>query len=233
MLIVLASRHDPTARTLSAEWAEDEALVVTCEDLSQPGWQHWVPHQDRGSAVIGGRTIARSKISAVLTRLPSVSEDELPSILPADRSYVAQEVMAFLVSWLASLGPRVVNRPTPFCLMGPHWRAERWVKVACELGLRTAPFARRAEFGRPHPHPDRRPLHSVTVVGNQAFCADGSPAQGVPRQAALRVAHTAGATLLAVRFNEEDALVDAHLWPDLPVGAVRDAVRDLLRTLPP
>jgi len=199
VLIILASRHDLAARWLADEWADAGAAVMTCEDLSCRGWQYDVSAPDRTSIVVGGRRAAQSDVLAVLTRLPSVSPGELPGIVEHDREYIAQEMMAFLLAWLAALGSRAVNRPTPYCLMGPHWRQERWVKVARELGLPTAPAVRRAVAGTVPQH-----------------------------DAAVRLAHAAGAELLSVSFTNDDAVVDAHLWPDLGVPEVRAAVRDRL-----
>jgi hypothetical protein len=227
VLIILASRHDPTAPWLADEWAGDEAVVLTCEDLSCAGWEHDVAAPERGSIVVGGRRVAQSMIRAVLTLLPSVSPHELPDIVDEDREYVAQEAMAFLLAWLAALGPRAVNRPTPYCLMGPHWRAERWLKVARELGLATVPVTRKAAPGV-LPFPPPAELMSVTVVGQRAFLSDGSTPSQTQCDTAIRLARAAGAELLAVRLTAESAVVDAHLWPDLRLTAVLTALRDHL-----
>ncbi len=227
MLIILASRHDPTARWLADEWAGDEAAVLTCEDLSCAGWEHDVAAPERGSIVVGGRRVAQSGIRAVLTLLPSVWPHELPGIADEDREYVAQEAMAFLLAWLAALGPRAVNRPTPYCLMGPHWRAERWLKVARELGLATVPVTRKVAPGA---LPTQPPADSTTVsvVGPRAFLSDGSMPSQTQCDTAVRLARAAGAELLAIRLTADNAVVDAHLWPDLRVTEVLTALRDQL-----
>jgi len=227
VLIILASRHDPTAPWLADEWAADEAAVLTCEDLSCAGWEYDVAAPERASIVVGGRSVAQSAIRAVLTRLPSVSPHELPGIVDEDRDYVAQETMAFLLAWLATLGSRAVNRPTPYCLMGPHWRPERWVKVARDLGLATVPVTRKAAPGVP-PARASYDLTSVTVVGARAFLSDGSPPSQPQFDAAVRLARAAAADLLAVQFTADDAIADANLWPDLRVTAVQAALRDHL-----
>ena len=228
MLIILASRHDPTARWLADEWTGHGAALLTCEDLSSGGWEHDVSAPQKGRICVGGHAVAQSDVRAVLTQLPSVSTAEIPGVVEYDREYVAQEMMAFLIAWLAALGPRAVNRPTPYCLMGPHWRQERWIKTARELGLPTSPMARHAAPRGTSPAPSAPEAASVTVVGRLAFSADGSPAPASQRDAAVRLASAAAADLLAVRFAEDDAVVDAHLWPDLRVAEVRAALRDLL-----
>jgi hypothetical protein len=227
VLIVLASRHDLTARWLADEWACDGAAVLTCEDLSRAGWEHRVSAPRSGTASVGGRKVANADIRAVLTLLPSVTPEELPGIIESDREYVAQEVMAFLLAWLAALGPRAVNRPTPYCLMGPHWRRERWAKVAHDLGLPTAPMSRAAALGT-LADASQVAVSTVAVVGAAAFAADGSPAHGLQGDAAIRLAQAAGAELLAVRFSAEGTVVDAHPWPDLRLTTVRAALRERL-----
>ncbi len=228
MLIILASRHDPTARWLADEWTADGAALLTCEDLSCGGWEHDVSAPQKGRICIGGHVLARSQVRAVLTQLPSVSPAEIPGVVEYDREYVAEEMMAFLIAWLAALGRRAVNRPTPYCLMGPHWRQERWIKTARELGLATSRMARHTAPRQTSPAPSAPEGTSVTVVGPLAFSADGSPAPASQRDAAVRLATAAAADVLAVRFTEDDAVIDAHLWPDLRVAAVRAALRDLL-----
>ena len=130
--------------------------------------------------------------------------------------------MAFLLAWLAALGRRAVNRPTTTCLMGPHWRQERWVRTARELDLPTMAVERRVA-------PDAPSTATVTatapvaVVGDRAFAEDGSPAPAPRHDAAIRLARAAHADFLAVRFAG-DAIVDAHLWPDLQSDPVRAAL---------
>jgi hypothetical protein len=52
-----------------------------------------------------------------------------------ERAYVAAEMMAFLVAWLASLNHIVLNRPSPLNLAGPGWCPERWLREARGVGL--------------------------------------------------------------------------------------------------
>jgi hypothetical protein len=221
-LIILASRFDPIASWLASEWAPHDAALLTCEDLSHAGWVHRVSDPSAGQVAVAGRVLPTASVRAVLTLLPSVAPTELRTIVEHDREYVAQEIMAFLLAWLGALGARAVNRPTTTCLMGPHWRQERWVRAARELGLPTMAVERRVALGA-SPTATAMATEAVAVVGERAFAEDGSPAPPFRHDAAVRLARAAHADLLAVRFAG-DAVVDARLWPDLRLSPVRAAL---------
>jgi hypothetical protein len=158
-----------------------------------------------------------------------VSEGDLAHITPHDRSYVAAEMTALLVSWLSGLKCPVLNRPTPLCLSGPNWGPEQWTHVAAQAGIRVRPVRRRV--GPPgHVPPerlDRRPV-SVTVVGNRCF---GATTKTLAVRA-RRLADVAKVDLLAVRFSrpEEGSLfLGADPCPDVSTDEVADAILEHLR----
>ena len=239
MLVVVASRHDEVARVFAERHATDGVALLTPEDLSRPGWSlslgtsGWEPD---GTAVVAGRLVRSVDIAGVLTRLPRVSAAELTRIVAADRRYVAAEMTAFLLAWLASLSCPVLNRPTPSCLAGPNWWPERWVHLATRLGVPTraarcgsltTPWdaGDDAEDGNPDPAapPIASPLVTVTVVGRRCL----GPAADRLAGAARRLAAAAGADLLAVHFDgaePESRLVAADLWPDVSSPIVAEAV---------
>src|SRR5579864_5186086 len=103
MIVVLASAHDVNARAIVAAWAPVRARLCTPADLSTPGWRHRVGEPKEATAVIGGERIPATAITGVLTRLPAVAADELAHIAAADRDYVASEMTAFLIAFLAAL----------------------------------------------------------------------------------------------------------------------------------
>jgi hypothetical protein len=197
VLVIVASRHDGVARRLADHWAAHEALLLTCEDLSIAGWRHPVGAAGRSTAVVGGRVVAVEEITGVLTRRPYVAEHELEHIVPADRTYVASEMTAFLLSWLSSLECPVLNQPTPSGLSGPNWWPEQWTYAAARFGLPVRPVRRRAV-----PHDDARdaadpsPL-SVTVVGERCL----GPVHPELADQARRFARAVGVDLLALRFS--------------------------------
>lgn len=226
MLVVIANRHDQAARALIDRWSAQEGHLLTCEDLSVAGWRHLLGAADVSTSVISQRVIPTDEIAGVLTRLPCVDAGDLTHIVPADRSYVAAEMTAFLTSWLSTLTCPVLNRPTPDCLMGPSWRREQWVYVAGQLGIPVAPVRRRAtlagDFVSEAPE-----CATLTVVGERCF----GRAEGTLAAQAKRLAAVARVGLLAVHFSGPEtgaSLIGADLWPDISAPDIADAILEYL-----
>src|SRR6266545_2541670 len=117
-IVVLASAADQVAFTLHDRLSRSDVAVLTPRDLSRPGW--FYRPGTRGSALVAdGEEFGSEEIAALVTRLPWVSEFELPQIVEGDRAYVASEMGAFLIAWLSELACPVANRPSPSCLCGP------------------------------------------------------------------------------------------------------------------
>lgn len=235
MLVVVASRYDETARSLVDRWAKQEARLLSCEDLSVVGWRHSLsglggdsPPLLDSTAVIDRQVVGVEEISGVLTRLPCVFEQELLQIVPDDRSYVAAEMNAFLISWLSGLKCPVLNRPTPTYLLGPNWRPQQWVYAAAQVGIPVRPVhqhIRLAAEALPQT-PELSPV-TVTVVGDRIF---GSVDQALATQA-RRLADAAKVDLLAVHFSGSESGADflgADLWPDISSSDVADAILEYL-----
>lgn len=223
MLVVLASRHDNVAQELVARWAESGAALLTCADLSVPGWRYLPDEPERSTAVVSGRTVAQRDIAGVLVRLPYVSEAEVSQITTSERSYVATEMSAFLLSWLTALQCPVLNRPTPTCLAGPYWRHPQWLHAAAQLGIPV--YTTGADEGAGVTPSSSPPASrtTVTVVGDQCF---GSEDEHLMAQA-RRLATTAGVELLAVHFlqnNGTACFLGVDLIPDVSCPAVADSI---------
>jgi hypothetical protein len=143
VLVVVASSQDRIAAAIAGRWASEPgsggAAVLTCRDLSVAGWSYRPGQGARSRAVVGGRRVAAREIEGVLVRLPHVPLDELAHIAPDDREYVAEEMRAFLLSWLSDLPCPVLNRPTPTSLAGPGWSPAQWIVAATRVGLRVGP----------------------------------------------------------------------------------------------
>src|SRR5262245_56509315 len=214
MLIVIASRHDATARALVAHWMAHDVVLLTCEDLSMIGWRHYLSAVEASTAIVGGREVPVGTITGVLTRLQYINEVELPHIVPADRDYVAAEMTAFLVSWLSRLDCPILNRPMPPCLIGPNWRPAQWVYTAARLGMPVQTWHRRAALSADASSElTAGSTATVTVVGD---CCFGPVAEPLMAQA-LSLARTAGVGLLAVHFSGNEAgasFLGADLIPD-------------------
>src|SRR5262245_34157967 len=125
MILVLASRSDENARSLVDRWESHGARLLVPECLSVVGWRHRGSARPSSRAVLGGVPVNGAEIRGVLSRLPSVMPSDLLHICAEDRAYVAAEMTAFLVAWLASLPCPVLNRPTPTSLAGPLLRQEQ------------------------------------------------------------------------------------------------------------
>jgi hypothetical protein len=133
VLVVLASQWDQQAAALVRDWTG--ARLLTPADLSLRGWVYQAAQPHRTSFVAGGEQVPVAELRGVFTRLPQVMPNELIRIVPADRSYVAAEMQAFLLAWLKALPCPVVNRPSPQCLAGPAWGPERWIHEAAKLDI--------------------------------------------------------------------------------------------------
>lgn len=233
MVVVVGSRHDQSAQELVANWARQEAALLTCEDLSSPGWQLRLPDRSRSCAVVGGHIIGEKDIRGVLVRRPWILDKELTHIVADDREYVAAEMSAFLVAWLAGLPCRVLNLPTGTSLCGPNWRPLQWMQAAAAVGI-AVPTAR---LHVPAPRMRKRtpkktvaPVE-VTVVGEQCF---GAPDKAYAA-AARRLAEQANVGLLSVRFagrRKAPMFVAATSMPSLKDPEIAQAVCEFLLAAP-
>ena len=193
------------------------------------GWRQRLSASDGGIAVAERKVLAQKEITGVLTLLPCVFEQELVDIAPADRSYVAAEMTAFLLFWLSRLRCPVLNRPTPTCLSGPYWRREKWISVAAQAGISVQPLRRHAALPSSSAEGETLPVAtSVTVIGNRVF---GEVEPGLQRQA-LCLARLAEVELLAVHFSSPERgahFVSADVFPNLSDDRLADAVLEYLR----
>jgi hypothetical protein len=223
LLVVLASRHDVVARQLVERWEPYGACLLTCRDLSEPGWIYRLADPAVARAVIGGRPVDAGEIRGVLSRLPWVTEDELPHIVRSDRSYVAAEMSAFLMFWLSELTCPMLNRPSPGRLNGPPWRREQWIAHAAQVGLRVVFEEGQLNMAVGLPPRQPSPTCSVTVVGDQCIGA----ADRILRERLRDLATSANVDLLGVslRGSGPDAqFVSATVYPEIGCAEVSDAI---------
>lgn len=259
MLVVLSHNHDASAVQLVADWSGGRAALLTSADLSLAGWWHsWPDDLDLVSglsgpaAVVAGRPMLTRDITGVLTRWPRFLEQELVSIDPADRAFVAAEMTAFMTAWLSQLSCPVLNRPSSLSLCGPPWRREEWTHLACALKVPAVPRTRAVSFAS-HPaapvamEPDG--ATAITVVAR--FPSSDRPVGRLPRGLgspesldrfssfgeahprlhghARGLAAAAGVELLQVLFTSPDSdalFLTASLWPPVHEPPVSSALRD-------
>jgi hypothetical protein len=210
VLVVVASSQDRVASRLVERWGADHARLMTCRDLSRPGWRYQPGKASSGVAVIGGQRVRAADIDGILVRLPYIPPAALPHIVSPDRTYVAREMTAFLTAWLSDVPCRVVNRPTAVCLAGPGWTAEQWRHTAARLGIRMLSRRRRA--------------HTLTVIGGAevGFVAGAATAR--------RLAEAAGVDLLDVHFDQQQRVVSVDPWPDVARPDVADVLLEWFRS---
>ncbi|MFS0519995.1 hypothetical protein ACEYW6_35620 [Nostoc sp. UIC 10607] len=240
MLVVVASRHDKAAEALVTNWAAHGhgVSLLTPEDLSVVGWRHYLSSIDgeageensssSPAAVVGGVASALDQITGVLTRLPSIFEQELLHIVPEDRAYIATEMNAFLIAWLSSLKCPVLNRPTPTYLLGPAWRPEQWVYAAAQLGIPVRPVRRQSSMStNVCPQVVEKSSVKVTVVGDRCL----GEVEKTLASHARRIADAAQVDLLTVHFSSSESpaeFLGADLWIDISAPDVGDAIFEYL-----
>src|SRR5512147_918601 len=135
MLVLMASERDEQARAFAARYAKRGLAMLTPADLSLRGWR-WRSADPRSSvALIKAKRLLPDDIEGVITRLPWVLPGDVRGIQAGDREYVAAEISAFLLTWLASLRCPLLNRPSAQCLSGPGWHPQMWLGKAQQLGI--------------------------------------------------------------------------------------------------
>jgi len=229
MIVIFASRYDESSYSLAKRWADQNASVLTCNDLSQPGWRHYQNSENECTAVVSGQIIPVDEVKGVLIRWPGVFEQELTHIAPTDRDYVAREMMAFLVSWFSSLSCPVINQPTPVSLTGPAWRREQWNYEAAKLGIPVQKIECAVLFGSETPEQTQsNSATNVTVIGNRCF---GDVDEQL-REQSRKLAHTAGVSLLNLSFTgptSESFFLAADLLPKLTDEMADAVLEEILR----
>ena len=231
--LVIANRGNTTARDFAQRYREHGVRLLTPEDLSRSGWVYSLDKRGKHSqAPIGDGVISSKKIGGVLTRLPCVTEQDLPEIVSTDRAYVAAETNGFLLAWLSALPCPVLNRPTPGCLSGCSWHHAQWLYTASQLGIPVEKFHWRIDARHRNGLTKRTnvsaPGVTVTVVGPQCFGAVSPVLLGQSRA----LAKLAGVDFLAVEFAGPDpgsAFVRASLWPDIADERIAGAVLRYLK----
>ncbi|HEY6126329.1 MAG TPA: hypothetical protein VIV63_16875, partial [Steroidobacteraceae bacterium] len=231
-----------------------EVERASMDDLARASWRHEL--NPRGRVTTAHRFGARASadLDVVFNRLvPATSHFNRWNV--TDRQYAHSELLAFVLSWLESLGDRVVNRPVCGNLVGPMDKPWLWLARAHKAGLLLHPSGATTSTRRfPAPresvervellpasgatHINRpvgfaaRPeaLVEVLVVGDRIV--RGHPAQAA-HEACRRLARLAGTDVLSVRLSllPNDAewhFVDANAVPALEDDESLDALATLL-----
>jgi hypothetical protein len=207
VIAVLGSRFDKAARAIVEAWSSADAVLVSAEDVCSPGWSWRLAGPAHGRFVAEGVVRRVADLRGVLVRRPAIAAEELGWVHKRDRVYIAAEVNAFLVAWLASLPCRVLNRPTATSLSGPAWSPLHWQLAAARSGVG---WAITGGGGRT----------CDVVVCSPAVLGAKTPRQ---EEAARRLAEISGADLLGIRFAG-DAAVAVTRQPSLALPEVLEMV---------
>ncbi len=206
MILILGSERDPEALAARSFLGPSGAMLLSVRDLSCPGWKLNTSAPGQGSFVAEGSLCQISAISGVLVRRFAVYPQELSHIMEEDREYVAAELTALLMWWLATLPVPVVNGPGEGSLCGPGWRQEKWRCTAAALGI---PAIERIRCSTKLQPIDTMHVNEVLVL-NGTVIKYPSPKAA---ESALRLADAAGCKLLQAAFNSEGEFVFANAMP--------------------
>ncbi len=230
MWIVLGSFND-----VGALWAYEglkarglEPLeFVSSESLAYSlFWEHRVGRS--GSTytafrLADGRCFTSKEIRGVLNRLVHLPTDHFAVAQPGERAYAGQELTAFVLSWLTSLGPNVLNLPSPQGLFGRWRRPLEWLQLASRAGLSTRDYPDIAsEISGEEPDRFLRGSRSnrMALVLDDTVYGPDLPAR--VRSGAIRLGRLSETRLLGVSFHpgsEKDWVFEsATPLPDLRPG---------------
>ena len=182
-LLIVADPGDvataEVARAVAASASPCPVRLVSTAELSLAGWSHRIDPAGRTS------TTLRLRDGTSFDSPPDVSVAYLASTTPVprflraaagDRDYAAAEFRALMVSWLHSLGDRVVNAPSGTEPNGPAWSPGRWLIEAAGVGLpvahaRYATSARLLPDRHGPPGAQRFPVLPHTTAGHTVLLA--------------------------------------------------------------
>ncbi|HOY58710.1 MAG TPA: hypothetical protein PK640_11320 [Verrucomicrobiota bacterium] len=172
-----------------------------------------------------GRLLRDGEVRGVLNRLTFIHAGSLVVVQPADRDYVAQELQAFLLSWLHSVPAPVLNRPTPAGLSGRLRHVSEWIWLAAQAGLPTSGYHQSSRDG---PRPWDATLQcgeSWAPVTSVVVCCGTVTGGAAPAQiqaGCVRLRERAGVALLGVDFtigvDGRWSFAGPSTRPDLRIG---------------
>lgn len=225
--LILAHSRDPTANALALALQRQGTFAVECASIDQLAaarWQHALAAHGTVTTVLdlgGGTSDAAPDV--VFNRLHTATTQHFDRWNVTDRQYGQTELLALLLSWLTSLGDRVVNKPVGGSLVGPLDKPWLWLARAKAVGLpllsagattstrrfppprdalerhellpATAPLGLNRTTGYSKP---AAALIDLLVVGDRII---GGDAASSAHQGCLRLARLAGTAVLAVRLS--------------------------------
>jgi len=195
----LAERSDRPVRWLSAS-----TLVHDCR------WEHRVGGSGASARLVlrDGTVLDPTTVDAVVNRLCWLGAETFTGASARDRVYASAEFYALGLSWLESMGGRVLNRPAGTGLAGRWLRTSEWRSLARTVGLCVVPY-RSDEPGVEAADTDLVAL----ALDSEVIEADGPGVSTAVRDALARLQHAAGLDLLGVRLEAGERLRSASALP--------------------
>lgn len=211
--LVIADPQDGGAarvtRRLSALHGAQRVLQVSPTALSRSKWLHTISPGGVCHTTIGlpdGRTLDDRDIRSALNRITS------PPFVPAfttasvkDRDYAAAEFQALLISWLASLGSRVISPAGPGLLTGAYGPSLSWIGYAVAAGLNvhvpTMATPDLVPYNATQTRPQDRSADSYVLVAGRRVLGPLAPRFGLQ---CLDIARRLGLALASFKFVKSD-----------------------------
>jgi hypothetical protein len=225
--LILAHSLDPTASALALALRRQGTFAVECatiDRLAAARWQHAIAARGMvETAVDLGDGTSDAAPDVVFNRLHTATTQHFKGWNVTDRQYGQTELLALLLSWLTSLGERVVNKPVGGSLAGPLDKPWLWLARAKAVGLPLHPAGATTSTRRFAPPRDALERHELLpaatpfglnrtagysrpaatfidllVVGDRIIGADAASAA---HERCLRLARLAQTAVLAVRLS--------------------------------
>jgi hypothetical protein len=221
VILVVADHDDHGARAAARAAASrlptrGRVLVATGADLAAARWSHHVDTDGRASTRIvlpGGGVMDSDCLGAVLARCPVLpSPPGLWGAPEPERTYASAELTALVVSWLASLGGRVVNAVDGGNPCGPTWTAAGWERAADAVSFPSV----------------RGPVTRNVLVAGHRVLGAGDETEA---DRARSLATYAGCRLLQIGLTPDHEVSDVTCLPSLLDASHVDAVAALLLDL--
>jgi hypothetical protein len=198
MILVFSEPGNQHARTFAARFPSADVRMLTCEDLSNEGWEIDQSNFEYSRICLGGTAYQVGEISGLISLSPAIQQQELLHIREDDRLYVATEMNAFLTFFFSRLTCPMVNRPVLGNFLGTSWRQEHWIQNAAECGLPVIPFCRQTKQPYQYAYiiPPSGSIFNVSVLNGRVL----EPYRYELHPACLRLADKAGLNWVQFQF---------------------------------
>jgi len=194
------------------------AVLVTADELCLAPW--WRHEPGIGTEIIlgNGLRLTDAVIGAVFNRLDAVDPPQFLLGRPDGREYAQAEMHALLLSWLETLGQRVINRPSAMLLAGMRLTRVEERLALHRSGMATARMAV-ATSAR------RLPANDMSA---RAYCPDDPYA--TPTETSV-AALAGGPIMLEPRGGRERRAVVVGNWsrPDSMPEQIRAQAIEIMR----